>query len=42
MPGESFGLGAAAGHVRVALTVEKEQLREACVRIRRLIEKLAG
>ena len=42
MPGESFGLGAAAGHVRVALTVEKEQLREACVRIRQLIEKLAG
>jgi hypothetical protein len=28
--------------VRVALTVEKEQLREACVRIRQLIEKLAG
>ena len=42
MPGESFGLGAAAGHVRVALTVDKDVLREACGRIRRLIERLAG
>ncbi|MFM7065839.1 MAG: pyridoxal phosphate-dependent aminotransferase [Gammaproteobacteria bacterium] len=41
MPGESFGLGAAAGHVRVALTVDRELLRDACGRIRRLIERLA-
>ncbi len=41
MPGESFGLGAAAGHVRVALTVDQAVLRDACGRIRRLIERLA-
>ena len=37
MPGESFGSGG-AGHVRVALTVETELLKEASVRIRRLAE----
>jgi arginine:pyruvate transaminase len=37
MPGESFGSGG-AGHVRVALTVESELLKEASTRIRRLAD----
>ncbi len=37
MPGESFGSGG-AGHVRVALTVESEVLKEASLRIRRLAD----
>jgi arginine:pyruvate transaminase len=37
MPGESFGSGG-AGHVRVALTVESELLKEASIRIRRLAD----
>ena len=37
MPGESFGSGG-AGHVRVALTVEAELLKEASIRIRRLAD----
>jgi arginine:pyruvate transaminase len=32
MPGESFGVGA-AGHVRIALTVEVEEIKEACMKI---------
>lgn len=39
MPGESFGAGG-AGHLRVALTVDEEQITEACARIRRLAERL--
>ena len=37
MPGESFGSGG-AGHVRVALTVESNVLKEASIRIRRLAD----
>ena len=37
MPGESFGSGG-AGHVRVALTVESDLLKEASLRIRRLAD----
>ena len=37
MPGESFGSGG-AGHVRVALTVESDLLKEASIRIRRLAD----
>ena len=37
MPGESFGSGG-AGHVRVALTVEAELLKEASIRICRLAD----
>jgi arginine:pyruvate transaminase len=37
MPGESFGSGG-AGHVRVALTVESDVLKEASIRIRRLAD----
>lgn len=40
MPGESFGQ-AAAGHVRVALTVEDDRLRDALERLRAFGEKLA-
>ena len=32
MPGESFGVGA-AGHVRIALTVEVDEMKEACMKI---------
>lgn len=39
MPGESFGAGG-AGHVRVALTVGEEQIREACIRMRRLADSI--
>jgi arginine:pyruvate transaminase len=39
MPGESFGNGG-AGHIRIALTVESEILKDACSRIRQLAEKL--
>jgi arginine:pyruvate transaminase len=39
MPGESFGAGG-AGHLRVALTVDEEQIREACKRIARLAGRL--
>ncbi len=39
MPGESFGNGG-AGHIRIALTVESEILKDACDRIRQLAEKL--
>ena len=41
MPGESFGNGG-AGHIRIALTVESEILRDACARIRSLAEKLVA
>ena len=39
MPGESFGNGG-AGHIRIALTVDSEILRDACTRIRKLAEKI--
>lgn len=39
MPGESFGAGG-AGHLRVALTVDEDQIREACIRIVRLAERI--
>ena len=39
MPGESFGAGG-AGHLRVALTVDEAQLREACLRIARFADGL--
>ena len=41
MPGESFGNGG-AGHIRIALTVDSEILREACTRIRKLAEKICS
>ena len=41
MPGESFGAGG-AGHLRVALTVERDVMAEACGRIRGLAEQIAG
>ena len=40
MPGESFGQ-AAAGHVRVALTVDDDRLREAVGKIMSLASDLA-
>ncbi len=39
MPGESFGAGG-AGHLRLALTVDEGQIKEACKRIVRLAERL--
>ncbi|MBI2720033.1 MAG: pyridoxal phosphate-dependent aminotransferase [Rhizobiales bacterium] len=39
MPGESFGAGG-AGHLRVALTVDEDEISEACKRIARLAERL--
>ncbi len=39
MPGESFGAGG-AGHVRVALTVDEAQIKEACKRMARLAAAL--
>ncbi len=39
MPGESFGAGG-AGHLRVALTVDEGQIKEACRRIGRLAERI--
>jgi arginine:pyruvate transaminase len=39
MPGESFGAGG-AGHVRVALTVDEAQIKEACKRMARLAATL--
>ena len=39
MPGESFGAGG-AGHLRVSLTVDEDQIKEACKRIVRLAGKL--
>ncbi len=39
MPGESFGAGG-AGHLRVALTVDEEQITEASKRIARLAERV--
>jgi arginine:pyruvate transaminase len=39
MPGESFGAGG-AGHVRVALTVDEVQIKEACKRMARLASNL--
>lgn len=39
MPGESFGAGG-AGHLRVALTVDEAQIKEACKRIARLAERI--
>ena len=39
MPGESFGQGG-TGHLRVALTVDEDQISEACRRISRLAERL--
>ena len=41
MPGESFGNGG-AGHIRIALTVESDILKDACDRIRQLAEKLVA
>ena len=41
MPGESFGPGG-AGHLRVALTVGEDAIREACKRIARLADRLAA
>lgn len=41
MPGESFG-SRGAGHVRLALTVERDVMVEACRRIRELAEHLAA
>mgnify|MGYP006195182153 FL=1 len=41
MPGESFGNGG-AGHIRIALTVDSEILRDACTRIRKLAEKICS
>jgi arginine:pyruvate transaminase len=40
MPGESFGLGG-AGHLRIALTVDEEEIAEAAKRITRLAERVA-
>jgi arginine:pyruvate transaminase len=37
MPGESFGIGA-AGHIRIALTVEADQITIACKRIASFME----
>jgi arginine:pyruvate transaminase len=39
MPGESFGVGG-AGHLRVALTVDDEQMAEASRRIARLADRI--
>ncbi len=39
MPGESFGMGG-AGHLRVALTVDDAQIKEACKRMVRLAASL--
>ena len=39
MPGESFGAGG-AGHLRVALTVDEAQIKEACKRIAGLAERI--
>ena len=39
MPGESFGAGG-TGHVRVALTVDEAQIREACKRMAALASEL--
>lgn len=39
MPGESFGAGG-AGHLRIALTVDEAQIREACKRIVRLADRV--
>ena len=39
MPGESFGTRA-AGHLRVALTVDAEVMLDACSRIRRLADRI--
>jgi arginine:pyruvate transaminase len=39
MPGESFGTGG-AGHLRVALTVDEDQIAEAAKRIKRLAERI--
>ena len=41
MPGESFGNGG-AGHIRIALTVDSEILRDACTKIRKLAEKICA
>jgi arginine:pyruvate transaminase len=41
MPGESFGNGG-SGHIRIALTVDSEILRDACTRIRKLAEKICS
>ena len=41
MPGESFGKGG-AGHVRIALTVEAQVLRQACETIRTMAEALVA
>ncbi|MGH6855457.1 MAG: pyridoxal phosphate-dependent aminotransferase [Aestuariivirga sp.] len=40
MPGESFGMGG-AGHLRVGLTVDEDQIKEACKRIARLAERIS-
>ena len=39
MPGESFGAGG-AGHLRVALTVDEDQIKEACKRIAALANRV--
>jgi arginine:pyruvate transaminase len=41
MPGESFGKGG-SGHIRIALTVDSEILRDACIKIRKLAENLCS
>ncbi len=41
MPGESFGQGG-AGHLRVALTVDEDQIAEAAKRIRKLAERVGA
>ena len=39
MPGESFGAGG-GGHLRVALTVDEDQIKEACKRIAALANRV--
>jgi arginine:pyruvate transaminase len=39
MPGESFG-SRGAGHIRIALTVDRDVMADACHRIRTLAEDL--
>ena len=41
MPGESFG-SAAAGHIRIAMTVPDEDLGRAVARIVALADRIAG
>ncbi|HEY1479767.1 MAG TPA: pyridoxal phosphate-dependent aminotransferase [Gaiellales bacterium] len=41
LPGEGFG-PSAAGHVRICVTTDEQRLREACRRIARCADRLAG